>query len=52
MSTVGMLWARMLLGVTPWMANPAQLETGADTLWLTHCTVPRSLVAPISGAVG
>jgi L-fucose isomerase-like protein len=43
-STVGLLLARTLLGVTPWMANPAQLDAGADTLWLAHCTVPRSLV--------
>jgi L-fucose isomerase-like protein len=43
-STVGLLWARTLLGVTPWMANPAQVDAGADTLWLAHCTVPRSLV--------
>ena len=44
-STVGMLWARELLGSTPWMANPAQLDPERNTLWLAHCTVPRSLVA-------
>ena len=43
-STVGLLWARELLGVTPWMANPAQLDSGSNTLWLAHCTVPRTLV--------
>lgn len=43
-STIGLLWARELLGVTPWMANPAQLNPAANTLWLAHCTVPRTLV--------
>ena len=42
--TVGMLWARALLGATPWMANPADLDPERNTLWLAHCTVPRSLV--------
>jgi L-fucose isomerase-like protein len=44
-STTGMLWARELLGSTPWMANPAQLDPENNTLWLAHCTVPRSLVS-------
>jgi len=43
-STVGLLWAHKLLGVTPWMANPAQLDPQNNTLWLAHCTVPRSLI--------
>jgi len=43
-STVGLLWAHKLLGVTPWMANPAQLDPARNTLWLAHCTVPRTLV--------
>jgi len=43
-STIGLLWAHTLLGVTPWMANPAQLDSKNDTLWLAHCTVPRTLV--------
>jgi len=43
-STIGMLWAQKLLGVTPWMANPAQLDPVRNTLWLAHCTVPRTLV--------
>ena len=44
-STIGLLWAYKLLGVTPWMANPAQLDTARNSLWLAHCTVPRTLVA-------
>ncbi len=43
-STIGLLWARKLLGTTPWMANPAQLDPESNTLWLAHCTVPRTLV--------
>ena len=44
-STVGLLWSRLLTGQTPWMANPAQIDESANALWLAHCTVPRSLVA-------
>ena len=43
-STVGMLWVHKLLGQTPWMANPAQLDEANNTLWLAHCTVPRGIV--------
>jgi L-fucose isomerase-like protein len=43
-STVGLLWAHKLLGVTGWMANPAQLDPANNSLWLAHCTVPRSIV--------
>jgi len=43
-SAVGMLWAHKLLGVTPWMANPTQLDPVRNRLWLAHCTVPRTLV--------
>ena len=43
-STIGLLLAHRLLGVTPWMANPAQLDPVHNTLWLAHCTVPRALV--------
>ena len=43
-STVGLMWAHELLELTPWMANPAQLDPARNTLWLAHCTVPRSLV--------
>ena len=43
-STVGLLWAHKLLGQIPWMANPAQLDVERNTIWLAHCTVPRSIV--------
>ncbi len=43
-STVGMIWSQKLLGQIPWMANPAQLNKDSNTLWLAHCTVPRSIV--------
>jgi L-fucose isomerase-like protein len=43
-STIGMLWSQKLLGQIPWMANPVQLNEDSNTLWLAHCTVPRSIV--------
>jgi L-fucose isomerase-like protein len=43
-STVGMLWAYRLLGQSPWMANPVRLDKEDNTLWMAHCTVPRSVV--------
>ncbi len=43
-STVGMLWAYTLLDQISWMANPAQIDEENNTLWLGHCTVPRSMV--------
>jgi L-fucose isomerase-like protein len=47
-STVGMIWVDRLLGILPWMANPARLDVEANTVWLAHCTVPRSLVESFS----
>jgi L-fucose isomerase-like protein len=44
-STMAMLWAHELLGETPWMANPAQLDETENTVWLAHCTVPISMVS-------
>jgi len=43
-STVGLLWTHKLLDQVPWMANPAQLDAECNTLWLAHCTVPRTIV--------
>ncbi len=43
-TTVAMLWAYKLLGTLPWMANPSRLDEHENTLWLAHCTVPRSNV--------
>lgn len=43
-STIGMLWMRLLAGETPWMANPARIDTERQALVLAHCTVPLSLV--------
>ncbi len=42
-STVAMLWIRKLLDQTSWMANPAQVDTAENALWLAHCTIPRSM---------
>lgn len=47
-STIGMLWATLLTGEVPWMANPADLDVAANALWLAHCTVPRTLVESYS----
>jgi L-fucose isomerase-like protein len=44
-STVGMLWLHRLLELSPWMANPVQVDPLTGTLRLAHCTVPRSLVS-------
>lgn len=43
-STVAMLWTNKLLNQIPWMANPVQLDEEQNSLWLAHCTVPRSIV--------
>jgi len=43
-STVGLMWANLLTGEVPWMANPAELDVDANALVLAHCTVPRTLV--------
>ncbi|MGB4593204.1 MAG: hypothetical protein WBI63_05450 [Coriobacteriia bacterium] len=43
-STVGLMWTHLMTGEMPWMANPAQLDEDENTLWLAHCTVPRSMV--------
>ena len=43
-STVTMMWARLLTGETPWMANPSHVDEERNTLLLAHCTVPRSIV--------
>ncbi len=43
-TTVGLMWTRLMTNTTPWMANPAQLDEAANTLWLAHCTVPRTMV--------
>lgn len=43
-STIGMLWIYNKLKQIPWMANPAQINVEKNTLWLAHCTVPRSIV--------
>ena len=44
-STVAMLWTRELLGVVPWMANPADVDPELDVVRVAHCTVPRTLAA-------
>ena len=43
-STIGMLWAYLLTGELPWMANPSEIDEAGNTLKLAHCTVPRGMV--------
>jgi L-fucose isomerase-like protein len=43
-SALAMLWTSRLLGVVPWMANPAWVDPAERTVLLAHCTVARSLV--------
>lgn len=43
-STLGMLWAQLLLDATPWMANPARVNVARNALVLAHCTVARRMV--------
>ena len=42
-ATVAMLWLRLMLGATSWMANPSRVDSVRGTLLLAHCTVPRSM---------
>ena len=42
-TTVAMLWLRLMLGATSWMANPSRIDPERGTLLLAHCTVPRSM---------
>jgi L-fucose isomerase-like protein len=43
-STVAMMLVRALLDQPSWIANPAQIDTAANTLLLAHCTVAPSMV--------
>ncbi|MFH1688921.1 MAG: hypothetical protein ABIE42_01625 [Candidatus Eisenbacteria bacterium] len=43
-STVAMLWVKLLLDETSWMANPSAVDPAGNSLVLAHCTVPRSMV--------
>ncbi len=43
-STIAMLWVKLLLGQDAWMANPATIDAGTNSLKLAHCTVGRNLV--------
>ena len=38
-----MLWLQALTGQTSFMANPQDLDTGTNTLWLAHCTIARRM---------
>lgn len=42
-SLIGMIWTNLLLGETPWMANPAQVRLDSEEILLAHCTIAPSL---------
>ncbi|MDO8388890.1 MAG: hypothetical protein Q7V57_00250 [Actinomycetota bacterium] len=44
-STVAMLWVKLQLGSTAWMANPSEADRESGVIELAHCTVPLSMVA-------
>jgi L-fucose isomerase-like protein len=44
-ATLTMMWMRALTGAPAFVANPQDLDPATNTLWLAHCTVPRSLVS-------
>jgi L-fucose isomerase-like protein len=44
-ATLTMLWLQAVTGLPSFMANPQDVDAGAGTLALAHCTVARRLVA-------
>ncbi len=47
-STLGMIWAKLISDQTPWMANPAQIDASGNRLLLAHCTIARNLITGYS----
>lgn len=43
-ATLTMMLLSAVSGETPFMANPAQVDAAAGSLWLAHCTVGRKLL--------
>ncbi len=43
-STVAMLWVKLLLDETSWMANPSSVDAATNSMVLAHCTVPRNMI--------
>jgi L-fucose isomerase-like protein len=43
-STLTMMWLHALAGEVPFMANPQQVDVPGGRLWLSHCTIGRSLL--------
>jgi L-fucose isomerase-like protein len=44
-ATLTMMWLHAVTGQTPFMANPQQVDTAGRRLWISHCTIGRSLLA-------
>jgi len=43
-STLTMMWLHALTGEVPFMANPQQIDVPGGRLWISHCTIGRSLL--------
>ena len=43
-----MLWLQAMSGQPSFMANPQDLDTATNTLWLAHCTIARKLLKTYS----
>ena len=39
-----MLWMQAMTGQPSFMANPQDLDTATNTLWLAHCTIARKML--------
>ncbi len=43
-ATLTMMWLQALCGEATFMANPQQVDVARGRLWLSHCTIGRSLL--------
>jgi L-fucose isomerase-like protein len=43
-ATLTMMWLHALAGEVPFMANPQQVDVARRRLWISHCTIGRSLL--------
>jgi L-fucose isomerase-like protein len=43
-ATLTMMWLHALAGEIPFMANPQQVDVARRRLWISHCTIGRSLL--------
>jgi L-fucose isomerase-like protein len=43
-ATLTMMWLHALAGEVPFVANPQQVDVANHRLWISHCTIGRSLL--------